>query len=262
MAVIVVTGAEGQLGISLKMRAEKKSPHTWLFPTRKQLDITQSHQVRAYFAHHHPTHCINCAAYTNVTKAEVEIAKAKAINTEAVRLLVEVCNAHTTTLVHLSTDYVFDGKKRTPYTEDDPVNPLNVYGKTKAAGEQIVLSKGRRGYVVRTAWLYAKTHGKNFYRSILSKGKAGKPIQIVNDQIGSPTTTDELSLFLMNLIEHSPPYGIYHCSGKQALSWYAFAQKILQENKISVQLEPVSTPKEGIKRPQYSVLTSTKTLFS
>ena len=128
-------------------------------------------------------------------------------------------------MLHLSTDYVFDGKKQNPYTEEDIVKPLNVYGRTKAEGEQIVLSVCAKAYVIRTAWLFAKSHGQNFYRRILAKAKAGKRLQIVNDQIGSPTTTDELSLFLIKIIENSPPFGIYHCSGNQSLSWYEFAQK-------------------------------------
>lgn len=262
MAVIVVTGADGQLGTTLKKKAKQFNQHTWLFTNRKQLDITNGDHLKAYFARHQPTHCINCAAYTNVRQAEVNIAQAEAVNVEAVRKLVEACNTHNTTMLHLSTDYVFDGKKQNPYTEEDIVKPLNVYGRTKAEGEQIVLSVCAKAYVIRTAWLFAKSHGQNFYRRILAKAKAGKRLQIVNDQIGSPTTTDELSLFLIKIIENSPPFGIYHCSGNQSLSWYEFAQKILQEHQLDAILAPVSTPTEGVNRPRYSVLTTTKTITS
>lgn len=262
MAVILVTGAGGQLGTSLKKTAKRASQHQWIFADREQLDITNHDQLKQYFAQHQPTHCINCAAYTNVRKAEQEPDQARAINATAVGLLVERCNARDTTLLHLSTDYVFDGEKDSPYTESDPVNPLNVYGKTKAEGEQIVLSTCIKGYVIRTAWLYAKAHGKNFYRTIVAKAKAGKSLQLVTDQIGSPTSTEDLSSFLLKIVTQPPPFGLYHFSGKQPLSWYEFAHRILQENNLDVSITPIFTPSDEVKRPRYSALASIKNISS
>lgn len=258
MARIVVTGAKGQLGKSVEDYSQKFPQHQWLFCDRTDLDITKTEQVQAVFQQFSPTHCINCAAFTNVALAEKQPQVAVAINAEAVKELVAICKSHDTTLIHVSTDYVFDGEKTTPYTEEDPPNPINVYGKTKAVGEQFVLQNSKKGYVVRSSWLYAKTHGQNFYQSILKKAIAKEPLKVVNDQVGTPTSTDNLARFLIQFIVEAPAYGLYHYAGKKIQSWHQFAQSILHEHQLKVTLEAISTPEGGVKRPKYSPLISLK----
>lgn len=258
MGRILVTGANGQLGKSVEKYSRIHPHHQWFFCNRTDLDITNAEQVQTVFERYSPTYCINCAAFTNVDLAEKEPQTAEAVNTEAVKGLVKVCASQNTILIHISTDYVFDGEKATPYTEDDRPNPLNVYGKTKASGEQYVLQKSKKAYVVRSSWLYAKTHGKNFYQSILKKAKAGDPLKVVNDQIGTPTSTDDLARFLIQLIEDAPAYGLYHYAGKKIQSWHEFAQSILHEHQLKASLESIQTPKGGLKRPIYSPLISLK----
>ncbi len=192
--------------------------------------------------------------------AEEEPEKAVAINEYGVAKLMDACNRHNTTLVHLSSDYVFDGKKGSPYTEEDSTNPLTVYGKTKAAGEKVVLEQGIKSYVVRTAWLYAEKHGHNFYRSILAKARAGEKLEVVNDQTGTPTSTTELALYLQRLIQQQPPFGVYHCAGTNIHTWFSFAKAILAEHKIKADIKPINTSKDAIKRPLYSPLVSLKPL--
>lgn len=258
MARILVTGANGQLGKSVEKYSRIHPQHQWFFCDRTNLDITKAEQVQAVFEQHSPTHCINCAAFTNVDLAEKEPQTAVAVNAEAVKGMVVICEAYNTTLIQVSTDYVFDGEKATPYTEEDRPNPLNVYGKTKALGEQYVLQNSKKGYVVRSSWLYAKTHGQNFYQSILKKAKAKEPLKVVNDQVGTPTCTDDLARFLIQLIEEAPAYGLYHYAGKKIQSWHEFAQSILHKHQLKVSIEAVPTPKGNVKRPKYSPLISLK----
>lgn len=258
MARILVTGANGQLGKSIERYSQNFLHHQWFFCNRATLDITKLEQIHAVFEKHLPTHCINCAAFTNVARAEKEPQAAAAVNVDAVKELVEVCKSHSTTLVHVSTDYVFDGEKTTPYTEKDTPNPINVYGKTKAMGEDYVLQHIKQAYVVRSSWLYAKTHGRNFYQTILKKAKAKEPLKVVNDQTGTPTSTDDLAQFLVQLIEGGSSYGLYHHAGQKIQSWYQFAQSILNEHQLQTSLEATTTSFDGVKRPKYSPLISLK----
>ena len=257
---ILVTGSNGQLGKSLRTLAENDDKNHWVFSSRQDLDITKKESIDAAFAKHLPTHCINCAAFTNVRLAEKQPENATAINVDGVAKLISACQEHSTSLVHLSTDYVFDGQKGNPYTEEDKVNPLNVYGKTKAASEALVLEQGLKGYVVRTSWVYAEKHGKNFYRSILAKARAGESLRVVNDQTGTPTSTVELAHYLRRLIQQGPPFGVYHFAGNKIQTWFSFAKDILAEHKLNVELTPIATPKEGLKRPSFSPLISIKPL--
>lgn len=193
--LILVTGAKGQLGKTLHKLSLFESAFEWVFCDKETLDICHPQAIEAAFVQHAPDYCINTAAFTNVNLAEENPQQAKAVNVTAVDHLVAACNQHNSCLLHLSTDYVFNGAKSHPYVESDATHPLNVYGKSKAEGEKIVLTQAHRGYVIRTAWLYAKSHGYNFYRSILKKAMAGGGLSVVNDQVGSPTTTEQLALF-------------------------------------------------------------------
>lgn len=256
--LILVTGAKGQLGKTLQELSLLESAFEWVFCDKETLDICQPQAIEAAFSQYAPDYCINTAAFTNVNQAEENPLQAKAVNVTAVDHLVAACNQHNCCLLHLSTDYVFDGAQSQPYVESDATSPLNVYGKSKAQGEQIVLTQAQKGYVIRTAWLYAKSHGHNFYRSILKKAMAGESLSVVNDQVGSPTTTEELALFLIQIVKKAPPYGLYHCAGKQILSWYAFAKKILEQHQLDVPLVATTTPSGGIKRPRFSALATEK----
>lgn len=256
--LILVTGATGQLGTTLAQKAQKAAHIQWVFCSKEDMDLCDTKQVAAIFEQYRPDYCINTAAFTNVRRAEEQPQKAKSVNVDGVQRLIEQCNRHNTCLLHLSTDYVFDGLQSHPYIESDSVNPINVYGKTKAAGEQLLLAQANQYYIIRTAWLYAKAHGQNFYRSILGKAMAGETLTVVNDQVGSPTSTDELADFLLRLIEKSPPHGIYHCAGKEVMSWYTFAKAILKAHQLNVKLIKATTPQEGLKRPRFSALGTTK----
>ena len=256
--LILVTGANGQLGKTLQELSLSENAFEWVFCDKKILDICDPVTIAAVFAQHKPDYCINTAAYTNVNQAEENPLQAKAVNVTAVDYLVAACNQYNSCLLHLSTDYVFDGKQSRPYVESDVTHPINVYGKSKAEGEQIVLTQVQKGYVIRTAWLYAKSHGHNFYRSILRKAMAGESLSVINDQVGSPTTTEQLALFLIQIVKKAPPYGLYHCAGEEVLSWYAFAKKILQEHQLDVPLVGTITPSGGIKRPRFSALATEK----
>lgn len=255
---LLVTGASGQLGQTLQELAKKDTRYRWVFCTKAALDISDPAMLKEAFSTHRPDFCINAAAYTNVRKAEEEQGLAYKINAEGVTALVNQCNQQGVVLLHVSTDYVFDGQQSIPYTEEDLPNPLNSYGKSKWAGEKAVLQQAHHGYVIRTSWLYAKNHGHNFYRSILKKAQAGEDLQVVDDQIGTPTSTDELANFLLQLVQQLPEQGIYHCGGKKIQSWYEFAKDILNEHQLSVSISPVKTPEEGLKRPFYSALGTDK----
>ena len=257
---ILVTGSNGQLGRSLRALAEKDQKNLWVFCSRQDLDITNREKIEQIFVEHQPTHCINCAAFTNVRLAEKEPDNARRINVDGVDNLIEACNNFDTTLVHLSTDYVFDGEKSSPYTEDDEVNPLNVYGQTKAAGEALVAQRAKKGYIVRSSWVYAEKYGQNFYRSILAKAKTGEQLEVVNDQTGTPTSTSELAHYLLRLIGQSPSYGIYHFAGDKIQTWFSFAKDILAVHGLGVEVMPVATAKDELRRPLYSPLISIKPL--
>ena len=256
--LILVTGAKGQLGKTLQELSLSESAFEWVFCDKETLDICQPQAIEAAFSQYAPDYCINTAAFTNVNQAEENPLQAKAVNATAVDHLVKACNKYNSCLLHLSTDYVFDGAQSHPYVESDTVQPINVYGKSKAEGEQIVLTQAQKGYIIRTAWLYAKSHGHNFYRSILRKAVAGERLSVVNDQVGSPTTTEQLALFLIQIVKKAPPYGLYHCAGEEVLSWYAFAKKILHQHQLDVPLIATISTSGGVKRPRFSALATEK----
>tara|TARA_B100000767_G_scaffold274955_1_gene309764 strand:+ start:5831 stop:6610 length:780 start_codon:yes stop_codon:yes gene_type:complete len=254
---ILVTGAKGQLGSTLKEKARSSKDH-WVFCGRDEFDITDSKAIAVFLNNKHFDYCINCAAYTNVVKAEQEADQAQAINFEAVKKLVHACNQNQITLIHISTDYVFDGNKKTPYLESDATDPLNQYGKSKLLGEQEIQKNARAFYIIRTSWLYSKTLGSNFYSAILNKSKKGEALFIVNDQIGTPTNVDHLAAFVMRLILKEPPKGLYHFSDEQIMSWFDLAVKILEEHQLDNPVTPIATAESGVIRPYYSPIFSNK----
>ena len=257
MKRILVTGANGQLGRTLKQQS-LGSEDQWIFCGREAIDITDTHSIASFLEKQSFDFCINCAAYTNVEGAETEIDAARALNLEAVKNLVVACNEKQITLLHISTDYVFDGTKKTPYVETDPTAPLNQYGKSKLQGEYYIQQNAAAFYIVRTSWLYSKTQGANFYNAILNKAKKGDPLTVVNDQVGTPTDFAHLAEFLLNMIKKEPEYGLYHFSDEQIMTWYDLAVAIIKEHQLEVTVAPIITPGGGAVRPIYSPLFSNK----
>ena len=253
---IVVTGSNGQLGSCIQLIAQGYKELNIDFFSSSELDITSEEQISSLFTQTSIDYVINCAAYTNVEQAEKEPEKAYQVNTEGVRLLAEACKENDAVLIHISTDYVFDGSKSTPYTEEDIPNPINEYGKSKLAGEEFVQQILDQYFIIRTSWLYSQ-FGKNFFKTILEKSKTQDKLTIVDSEIGTPTNANDLAKFIFNLIcLNSKDYGIYHYSNEGQATWYDFAYKILDISGKLANIKLVNTDyyPTFAKRPRYSVL--------
>jgi dTDP-4-dehydrorhamnose reductase len=263
--VILVTGANGQLGQALQSIAPKHPEIRFQFCGSNEVDLTNKESIQSAFAIYNPNFCINAAAYTAVDKAESEPEKAFAINADGVRNLAEVCRESRCVLLHVSTDFVFDGLKKFPYTETDAPNPTGVYGASKLAGEQAVLEILTGFYIVRTAWVYSN-FGANFMKTMLRLGAERDQLKVVDDQIGSPTLATDLAKALLFICQQTAqnlaqaPYGIYHYSNEGSCSWCGFAQQILLNHHINTPVLPIPTTSfpTPAKRPAYSVLDKSK----
>ncbi|MFL2590603.1 MAG: dTDP-4-dehydrorhamnose reductase [Flavobacteriaceae bacterium] len=255
---VLVTGSGGQLGRTLQKSCSDKNSFEWIFLPKEKLDITNIYEIKAAFEKYNPCFCINCAALTDVLKSEKEPALAYKVNVEGVKNLTQICNENETSMIHISTDYVFDGKKKRPYIENDKTNPLNTYGMTKYLSEKYVLENLKLGYIVRTSWLYSKNFGRNFYRNILTKASMGNEIKVVKDQYGTPTNTEKVADFIKKIITSLPKKGIYHCAGEEVMSWYDFANKIVKEKNYPNKIIPVKSTSSNVKRPSYSPLKNTE----
>ena len=200
-----------------------------------------------------PDIIIHCAAYTNVDKAEDESETAELINVKGTENLAKVCAKNNIPLVYISTDYVFDGEKTNPYTPDDSPNPINIYGKTKLGGEEVIKKYCEKYYIIRTSWLYGH-HGKNFVETMLSL-RGNPEIKVVDDQIGCPTWTMDLSDGILKIINNKP-CGTYHVCGSGETSWFGFAKEVFKQAGISVNIIPCTTSEfpRPAKRPKYSVM--------
>ena len=255
MKNILVTGAKGQLGLSFQKIKNLYPGYHFVFRSREELDITNIKHVENAFTKQVFDYCINCAAYTNVERAEKEPQVAYEVNAEGVKNLAEACKKYNCALVHISTDYVFDGSKKTPYTVDDIPNPINVYGASKLAGERFIQNILSNFFIVRASWLYHEEFGHNFYKTILSKAENGEDLYVTDEQIGCPTHTESLAKFVMTLLETKPSYGLYHFTDGAAMSWYDFAKKVLSENShisdVRLYKAMYISPTQ---RPAYSVL--------
>ncbi len=259
---ILVTGANGQLGKTVKdLYNDNSDNFEFFFVSKSELDISDRKTLNEYFAKHSFDYCINCAAYTNVEQAEESIEDVFKINANAVGFLAECCKKSNTILIHISTDYVFDGKKDTPYLETDTTNPINQYGRSKLAGELKIQEILKEYFIIRTSWLYSK-HPKNFVTTIVSKIKEGADLTITTSQKGTPTSCVELSKFIHWLIKsESKDFGMYHFSAKGEATWYDFAMRIsnhfkdYDKNKIKA----TTSFKSKAERPEYSVMSNSKT---
>jgi dTDP-4-dehydrorhamnose reductase len=257
--VVIVLGAAGQLGQAIQSISSKNAIEFNFFDSH-QLDIANSIKVNAVFERLKPDFCINAAAYTAVDKAEIEVEKADLVNRIAVKNIISACLKQDTTLLHISTDFVFDGEKNTPYTETDQTNPQGIYGVTKRNGEIEIAQSMTKFFIVRTSWLYSD-FGSNFKKTILKLAKERENLNVVNDQIGSPTHALDLAAALVKIIQsRSINYGIYHYCNEGSTSWYGFAKKILELNHIFIELNgiPTSDYPTLAKRPKYSVLDTSK----
>lgn len=254
---ILVTGANGQLGLTIQELYAGNSAFNFMFTSKSELDITRKRDVKGFFEKHKFEYCINCAAYTNVEQAEKTPDLAYKVNAEAVKNLAEACKESNTKLIHISTDYVFDGEKKEPYSIEDIPNPINEYGKSKLAGENCIKEILEHYYIVRTSWLYSKEFGKNFYKTILEKAKTESEIYVTDQQTGCPTNTESLAAYLAELINaHSKQYGIYHFCDNKIMTWYDFALNLIKENNLTNFVKVVKAENycTFASRPKYSVL--------
>jgi dTDP-4-dehydrorhamnose reductase len=260
---ILVTGADGQLGRCLQDRL-RMTAHDGLALNRNQLDITDRQSVEAAIEGFRPDVIVNAAAYTAVDLAESGPEIVRQVNAEAVGYLAEAANKVGALLVQVSTDYVFDGRTPRPYRESDPVNPLNVYGSSKLAGEYYAAG-AKRYFIVRAAWLFSE-YGKNFLKSMLKLADGRETLQVVADQTGTPTYAGDLAATLIRVLEKGIPSGIYHYSGGRPCSWFQFSQAIfphLGTHRPELQLPrvlPVTAAEypSVASRPAYTVLDDAK----
>lgn len=260
MKKILVTGANGQLGRCIKDAAASFPDFEFVFVSKEELDIEDSDMLKDFFRKNHFSHCINTAAYTNVEKAESEKEKAFAINGEAVRNLAAICKENDVVLLHISTDYVFDGKKGSPYLETDTTNPINVYGASKLKGEQFIQEICDKFFIFRTSWLYSQ-YGHNFLKTVLKFAEEGKPLTITTEQMGTPTNANDLAKALLQVIAQDLiDYGVYHYSNRGETTWFGFAKEILAQNEKlkDTNLAKTNHYRTFAARPEYSVLDNTK----
>jgi len=260
---IVVTGANGQLGQSLQ-KISKSTQANWIFTDIDELDITNEQSLDRFFKTNSPDMLINCAAYTAVDKAETEEESAKRINHLAVENIAIACKKSHCKLIHISTDYVFNGLHFKPYLETDVCEPVSVYGKTKRLGENVVIKVLSDAIIIRTSWLYSE-FGGNFMKTMLKLGKTRESLNVVFDQIGSPTYAGSLAAGIIQIVEKYQnenlwKAGIYHFSNQGACSWYDFAYWIMEKAKLNCQIYPITSEQfpTPAKRPFYSVLDKTK----
>lgn len=262
MPDILVTGADGQLGRELR-RLGAVSPNRYVFTDVSQLDITDPAAVEEAVRRERAEVIVNCAAYTNVERAEEEPEAADRINHLAVANLAAAARRNDALLVHISTDYVFDGQGSAPLSEEMPTAPLGVYGRTKRAGEEAVLRSGCRYLIFRTAWLYS-AHGNNFLKTMLRLTAEREELKVVFDQTGTPTYAGDLALAIFSIVESgrfAGNEGIYHFSDEGVCSWYDFAVEIAREaGRDTCRIEPCRTDEypSKVRRPAYSVLDKTK----
>ena len=260
---IVVTGANGQLGRSIRRLSVEHRELDFVFTDIDSLDIGNRDAVLAFAETHPVDFIVNCAAYTAVDKAEEEEEQCRRINTDAVAYLGEAAQHIGARILHVSTDYVFGGDSYMPYQENDPVSPTSVYGRTKLAGENALSAVCPDAIIVRTAWLYSE-YGHNFMKTMLRLGAERPEIRVVNDQIGSPTYAGDLAEAILSLLEKERQgeqnSGIYHYTNEGVCSWYDFAHSIIRIAGLPAKVIPIPTREypTAAKRPAYSVLSKEK----
>lgn len=261
MKRIMITGAQGQLGLALIELLQGREEYELLCTDAyanedryvQSLDITQEEAVKSYVSDNLPNIIINCAAFTAVDLCETEKDKAYQINVLGPKYLAKAAERIGAKLIHISTDYVFDGEGSEPIPEEAKTNPASVYGRTKQEGEEVVIKSCSRYFILRTAWLYGE--GKNFVKTMLRLAAHGNKVRVVADQFGTPTSALELARVILFLME-TDSYGIYHTTCEGSASWYEFAKIIFETAGLDIEVEPIKTSEyiTPAKRPMYSVL--------
>lgn len=260
---VLVTGSNGQLGSELKELMQKNKGITFVEGDLPNLDITNKNNLKEFVAKEQIDSIINCAAYTAVDKAEEEATLAFAVNATAVENLVEICEERNIRLIQISTDYVFDGTKNTPYTEDDIISPMGVYGNSKRKGEEFVINSTADALVIRTSWLYA-AYGNNFVKTMMRLGNEREQLGVIFDQIGTPTYAHDLAKTCVDILLNNEQIAskgkVYHFSNEGVASWYDFTKAIMETAHIDCTINPIETKDypTPAKRPHYSVLNKAK----
>jgi dTDP-4-dehydrorhamnose reductase len=258
---ILVTGSNGQLGNELRKASGQYPGFKIIFTDLPELDITDQYATDVFFRNQKLDYLINCAAYTAVDKAESEPEKSDQINAKATALLAAGAARYNFKLVHISTDYVFNGQHYKPYTEDDATSPQSAYGKSKLAGEEAIRQSGAQSLILRTSWLYS-AYGHNFVKTILRLAKERSEIKVVFDQVGTPTWAADLAKCILSMINKPQPErcSIYHYSNEGVCSWYDFAQTIIKSGGLNCRVLPVRSKEfpTPAPRPAYSVLDKSK----
>lgn len=259
---ILVTGANGQLGSEIRAIECDYDDHQFFFYNSTEMDITDSFSVLNAFEKCNPEMVINCAAYTAVDKAEDEPEEAFGVNAFGVKHLVHACLQTGASLIHISTDYVFNGKNHRPYVESDNVDPIGVYGKSKRAGEEAILDSNISGLIIRTSWVYSQ-YGSNFVKTMLRLGKEHDRLNVIFDQVGTPTNAMDLAQAIMAAIDQKEKWNgnreIFHFSNEGVCSWFDFAFAIFEISGINCKVNPILTKDYPTKadRPHFSVLDKT-----
>ena len=268
---ILVTGKNGQLGQSIKRLLDEKcfanlSSFSFIFTGREELNLENLESIQSYFVRNDIDIIINCAAYTKVDQAEENQNKANLVNHNAVRELAKISKKNKIKLIHISTDFVFNGYKREPYTEDDKTSPINIYGETKLAGELAIISTMPfNSIIIRTGWVYSE-FGNNFVKTILNLATKSNTLNIVSDQIGTPTYAYDLAFSILHIVstehflENEKPTAIFHYSNEGKSSWYEFAKEIISIAGINCHINPIKTEDYPLPamRPKYSILSKKK----
>ncbi len=260
MSTTLVFGGTGQLGQCLQHVAQERNLTDIVFLPEEQADILDTDKLQAVFAQYKPAYCINCAAYTAVDKAEDEVDIARRVNRDGVENLARLCGEFNTTLIHISTDFVFAGTGNQPLVETDEAAPISVYGLTKLEGEQVIPALTSQYFVLRTSWLYSE-YANNFVKTMLRFGREREEMRVIWDQAGTPTYAIDLAGCILTIIEsQSQAFGIYHYSNEGLTSWYDFAQAIFELSNTPVRTIPIRTAEYPTKatRPAYSVMDKTK----
>ena len=268
---ILVTGKNGQLGQSIKRLLDEKcianlGSFSFIFTGREELNLESLESIQSYFVRNDIDIIINCAAYTKVDQAEEDQNQANLINHNAVRELAKISKKNKIKLIHISTDFVFNGHKREPYTEDDKTSPINIYGETKLAGELAIISTMPfNSIIIRTGWVYSE-FGNNFVKTILNLATKSNTLDIVSDQIGTPTYAYDLAHSILHIVstehflENDMPTAIFHYSNEGKSTWYEFAKEIISIAGINCDLNPIKTEDYPLTamRPKYSILSKKK----
>ena len=261
MSNVLVTGSNGQLASCIKDLAKQYDGLNFIYTDYKELDICDLNQVNTFFESHSKIHyCINCAAYTAVDKAETEVDKAFEINADGAKNLAIACREFDAILIQISTDFVFDGGKKEPYSETDVAKPIGVYGASKLQGEQEIIKILETYFILRTSWLYSE-YGTNFMKTMLKLAETRDEISVVSDQIGTPTYAGDLADVILKIISSkNTNFGLYHYSNEGVASWYDFAKTIFEASHTQIKLNQIKTEAypTPAKRPFYSVMDKVK----